>query len=163
MIVPSGGQKLEQLWAVSTISRSSIGGSEIPTFVCHIVSVDRVRVANMCPFLATLMAMMSPCRSSSTDCVDVLFFRVFVPSSPSDSFISRLFGVGGSSPVPGNRSLSGPPFFCVASRPSSETIVRSDLVCFVAANTEGDEIGQYVMALYRRLMAASARGHLTAG
>jgi hypothetical protein len=36
--------------------------------------------------------------------------------------------------------------------PSFETRDRSVFVCLVAAKTEGDEMGQYVMALYQQLI-----------
>lgn len=40
---------------------------------------------------------------------------------------------------------------------------RSTFALFVAAKTEGEEMGQYVMAVYGQLMASFARAYLTAG
>lgn len=41
--------------------------------------------------------------------------------------------------------------------------MRSRVVFLVAAKTEGEEMGQYVMAVYVQLMASFARAHLTGG
>jgi hypothetical protein len=47
---------------------------------------------------------------------------------------------------------SGASCLAPSSSPSLDTRVRSGLVCLVAAKTEGEDMGQYVMALYRQLI-----------
>lgn len=140
---------------------SGIGGRH--ALVCQIVKVDRVRVANICPLRVTRIAIISPCISSSAAVSNTLVFSVVAPSAypvplvPSDTnsgSVRRLEESSGSS----GRSCD-----CWPRIPSWETTVRSGFVCLVAANTEGDEMGQYVMALFWRLLAAFARVHLTAG
>jgi hypothetical protein len=107
-------------------------------FVCQTVSVVLVRVANMCPLLVTLMAMMVPCTSSSTD-------------APFLSSTSLLLCADATSPgcVCDGLSASCSPG-CWCSAPSCEVCARPGSVRLVAAKTEGDEIGQYVMAVYRK-------------
>jgi hypothetical protein len=57
-----------------------------------------------------------------------------------------------ASPSPGRGLSSGASCLAPSSSPSFDTRARSGLVCLVAAKTEGEDMGQYVMALYRQLI-----------
>jgi hypothetical protein len=89
----------------------------------------------MCPLLVTLIAIIWPCISSSMGWSDARSFS-FTATSPSAVASSTL-----------DCEL---PFGPLSLTPSFDTRVRSGLVCLVAAKMEGEEMGQYVMALYRQ-------------
>jgi hypothetical protein len=111
----------------------------------------------MCPLLVALTAMISPCTSSSANGSDVWGCRGGVPSFPFNSSspcVDVPSSVGAwesSSDVPWCSSGSA------RSVPSWDSCVCSGFVCLVAAKTEGEEMGQYVMAVYKQLGAAFAR------
>lgn len=108
-------------------------------------------VANICPLLVTLIAIISPCISSSCERSVVRCLRgrpdaVGSVTSPS-SFTDSSCGIGVcEAPFDPPRSASSSP----SSSPSLDTRVVSRFPCLVAAKTEGEEIGQYVMALFRQ-------------
>lgn len=59
-------------------------------FVCQIVNVDRVRVANMCPLLVTRIAIISPFMSSSTACSEARLWGGALFFHPIHSLLRRL-------------------------------------------------------------------------
>lgn len=157
--------KLGLRWAKLQISDARCRESNEHTFVCQIVKVVRVRVANNCPLLVTRIATISPCTSSSANCPGVCacdsVCPLFSASAPSPSSIDV-----SSSSVLSADPVSDAPWrpLCVArSVPSWDIGVRSRFVFLVAAKTEGEEMGQYVMAVYGQSKAAFARAHLTVG
>jgi hypothetical protein len=101
--------------------------------------------------------MISPCTSSSANGSSV---RGCCSDAPSFSFSSSPPSVDVSSSVGACEPLSdvsSRSSGCACSVPSWDSCVRSGFVCLVAAKTEGEEMGQYVMAVYGQLVAAFAR------
>jgi hypothetical protein len=111
----------------------------------------------MWPLLVAWTAMISPCTSSSANGSGVRGCRGGMPLfsfNSSSSCVDAPSSVGAwesSSDVPWSSSGRA------RSVPSWDSCVRSGFVCLVAAKTEGEEMGQYVMAVYEQLAAAFAR------
>jgi hypothetical protein len=111
----------------------------------------------MWPLLVALTAMISPCTSSSANGSGVWGCRGGVPSFSSNSSSSCVdvpSSVGAWEP---SSDVSWCSSGCARSVPSWDSCVCSGFVCLVAAKTEGEEMGQYVMAVYKQLGAAFAR------
>jgi hypothetical protein len=101
----------------------------------------------MWPLLVTLIAITSPWMSSSTTCSGALGRD---DGTRSSSFTAPSPCATAASLPPGRGLSFGASCLARSSSPSFETRARSGSVCLVAAKTEGEDMGQYVMALYRQ-------------
>jgi hypothetical protein len=111
----------------------------------------------MWPLLVALTAMISPCTSSSANGSGVWGCRGGVPSfsfNSSSPCVDVPSSVGAWEP---SSDVPWCPSGAACSVPSWDSCVCSGFVCLVAAKTEGEEMGQYVMAVYKQLGAAFAR------